>query len=70
MAALSPARARLENEYLTVEMKRDLIMSENGREEKSECSREHVNCFCMGAGPEMFAMFKKLGPRLGPAAFP
>jgi hypothetical protein len=27
-----------------------------------ETGQEKANCFCMGAGPEFFAMFKKLGP--------
>ena len=25
-------------------------------------SEEKVNCFCMGAGPELYGMLKKLGP--------
>lgn len=37
-------------------------MSENEAQTNSECQREQVNCFCMGAGPELFAVFKKLGP--------
>ena len=37
-------------------------MSENETQANSGCSQEKVNCFCMGAGPELFAMFKKLGP--------
>jgi len=36
-------------------------MSENGTETAQGTPKEH-ECFCMGAGPEMFAMFKKLGP--------
>ena len=27
-----------------------------------ESSAPEEKCFCMGAGPEFFAMFKKLGP--------
>ena len=37
-------------------------MSETATQEKAGCQQEKPNCFCMGAGPEMFAMFKKLGP--------
>lgn len=37
-------------------------MSENETHEHSGCDEAKANCFCMGAGPEMFAMFKKLGP--------
>ncbi len=37
-------------------------MSENERQADSGCQEEKVNCFCMGAGPELYAMFRKLGP--------
>jgi len=36
-------------------------MSEDGKQSEEGCRKEH-ECFCMGAGPEMYAMFKKLGP--------
>jgi hypothetical protein len=36
-------------------------MSENATQSEQASQKEH-ECFCMGAGPEMFAMFKKLGP--------
>jgi len=36
-------------------------MTENATDSGTQSSHEH-DCFCMGAGPEMFAMFKKLGP--------
>lgn len=34
-------------------------MSEN---EAGATSERHEKCFCMGAGPELYAMLKKLGP--------
>ncbi len=36
-------------------------MSETASQETAGCQQDKSNCFCMGAGPEMFAMFKKLG---------
>lgn len=30
--------------------------------EKEGSGQGEQTCFCMGAGPELFAMFKKLGP--------
>jgi hypothetical protein len=30
--------------------------------EQAECQGRERNCFCMGVGPELFAMFRKLGP--------
>jgi len=37
-------------------------MSENEAQTNSGVPEPKVNCFCMGAGPELFAMFRKLGP--------
>ena len=37
-------------------------MSENEGQANSGAPDPKVDCFCMGAGPELFAMFKKLGP--------
>jgi hypothetical protein len=37
-------------------------MTETETQEKEGCRKEEANCFCMGAGPELFSMFKKLGP--------
>ena len=37
-------------------------MSETATQETAGSQQEKPNCFCMGAGPEMFSMFKKLGP--------
>lgn len=34
-------------------------MSENEAQATAECQEK---CFCMGAGPELYSMFKKLGP--------
>ena len=36
-------------------------MSETETQESAGSAKEH-ECFCMGTGPELFAMFKKLGP--------
>ena len=36
-------------------------MSEN-QTQTAESPKEEQTCFCMGAGPEMFSLFKKLGP--------
>ena len=36
-------------------------MSENEAKE-SPGREQEPNCFCMGAGPELFSVFKKLGP--------
>lgn len=37
-------------------------MSEQQTQVNSGSGEEKANCFCMGAGPELFAMFRKLGP--------
>ncbi len=40
-------------------------MTENETHESHEsphCEHEGHTCFCMGAGPELFSMFKRLGP--------
>lgn len=37
-------------------------MSENEAQVSSGLAEEKVQCFCMGSGPELFALFKKLGP--------
>lgn len=36
-------------------------MTEEQTQQAERPGRE-TNCFCMGAGPELFAMFRKLGP--------
>ena len=36
-------------------------MSENEAQEQAGTAAEE-KCFCMGAGPELYAMFKKMGP--------
>jgi len=36
-------------------------MTEKGTQTE-EGRQKEAECFCMGAGPEVFAMFKKLGP--------
>jgi hypothetical protein len=36
-------------------------MSESEPQAKESCEAEET-CFCMGAGPELFSMLKKLGP--------
>jgi hypothetical protein len=36
-------------------------MTEQATDTGASSRKEH-ECFCMGAGPEMYAMFKKLGP--------
>ena len=36
-------------------------MSESEPQAAESCEAEE-KCFCMGAGPELFSMFKKLGP--------
>ncbi len=30
--------------------------------QQAESPKQQVNCFCMGAGPELFSLFKKFGP--------
>jgi hypothetical protein len=37
-------------------------MTEDETRESSHCEHEGQTCFCMGAGPELFSMFKRLGP--------
>jgi hypothetical protein len=36
-------------------------MSEDEAQATESCEAEE-RCFCMGAGPELFSIFKKLGP--------
>jgi hypothetical protein len=37
-------------------------MTATEEQTQEHCERHEEKCFCMGAGPELFAMFKKLGP--------
>jgi hypothetical protein len=37
-------------------------MAKTEAKQKEGCRDAEQTCFCMGAGPELFAMFKKLGP--------
>lgn len=37
-------------------------MSQNTTQAEAGPGRERVNCFCLGAGPELFAIFRKFGP--------
>jgi hypothetical protein len=37
-------------------------MSQNATQAEPGRRQEKVNCFCLGAGPELFGIFKKFGP--------
>lgn len=37
-------------------------MSLNNTQAEAGPRAERVNCFCLGAGPELFAIFRKFGP--------
>ena len=37
-------------------------MSEQETQASSGSKAEQPNCFCLGVGPELFALFRKLGP--------
>jgi hypothetical protein len=37
-------------------------MSLNNTQAETGPRPERVNCFCLGAGPELFAIFRKFGP--------
>jgi hypothetical protein len=37
-------------------------MTEREEEARPGKSEEGFNCFCMGAGPELFGMFRRMGP--------
>ncbi len=37
-------------------------MTQNTTQAEAGPKQERVNCFCLGAGPELFAIFRKFGP--------
>lgn len=37
-------------------------MSQNTTQAEAGPKQERVSCFCLGAGPELFALFRKFGP--------